>query len=99
MDKQYIELFKTLAQATASTAEQVMEYDRSKDDNQGLETATLMRDDYQDLVGVVDFDNFMPIGLTEALFPSNCGNAFQQLETVLFSKGRDSILGTVFLKS
>ena len=51
------------------------------------------------LLFVVDFENFMPIGLTDALFPSNCGNAYQQLETVLFSKGRDSILGTVFLKS
>ena len=51
MDKKYIELFKTLAQATAVTAEQVMEYDKSKDDTKGLEAATTMRDNYQELVG------------------------------------------------
>ena len=50
MDKRYITLFKELAQATAVSAEQVMEYDRGKGDEKGLETATIMRDDYQNLV-------------------------------------------------
>jgi len=50
MDKTYIELFKTLAQATAVSAEQVMEYDKTKNDEKGLQTATIMRDDYQNLV-------------------------------------------------
>lgn len=50
MDNKYITLFKDLAQATASTAETVMEYDRQKNDEKGLETATIMRDDYQNLV-------------------------------------------------
>ncbi len=49
MDNKYITLFKDLAQATASTAETVMEYDRQKHDEKGLETATIMRDDYQNL--------------------------------------------------
>ena len=49
MDNKYITLFKDLAQATASTAETVMEYDRQKNDEKGLETATIMRDDYQNL--------------------------------------------------
>ena len=49
MDNKYIILFKDLAQATASTAETVMEYDRQKNDEKGLETATIMRDDYQNL--------------------------------------------------
>ena len=49
MNKKYVELFRDLAQAIAVTAEQVMEYDRSKEDEKGLETATLMRDDYQAL--------------------------------------------------
>ena len=49
MDKRYITLFKELAQATAVSAEQVMEYDRGKGDEKGLETATIMRDDYQAL--------------------------------------------------
>ena len=49
MDKKYITLFKDLAQATAASAETVMEYDRAKDDQKGLETATIMRDDFQNL--------------------------------------------------
>jgi len=49
MDKKYITLFKDLAQATASSAEQVMDYDREKGDDKGFETATTMRDDFQEL--------------------------------------------------
>ena len=53
MDKKYIELFKNLAQATAATAEQVMDYDRQKNDEKGLETATIMRDDFQALADII----------------------------------------------
>ena len=60
MDKKYINLFKTLAQATAATAEQVMDYDRSKDDQKGLETSTIMRNDYQDLADRVDVEGYVP---------------------------------------
>ena len=49
MDSKYITLFKELAQATAASAETVMEYDRSINDEEGLKTATTMRDDYQEL--------------------------------------------------
>jgi hypothetical protein len=49
MDKSYVTLFKDLAQATAASAETVMDYNRQKDDQKGLETATIMRDDYQAL--------------------------------------------------
>ena len=49
MDKKYVNLFKELAQTTAASAETVMEYDREKGDEQGLKTATFMRDDYQAL--------------------------------------------------
>ena len=49
MDKRYVELFKELSKATAIAAEQVMDYDKSKNDEKGLETATIMRDDFQDL--------------------------------------------------
>jgi hypothetical protein len=49
MDKKYITLFKELAQATAASAETVMDYDRDKGDQKGLNTATIMRDDYQAL--------------------------------------------------
>ena len=49
MDKRYVTLFKDLAQATATSAEAVMDYDREKGDEKGLETATTMRDDFQAL--------------------------------------------------
>lgn len=49
MDKKYIDLFKNLAQATAASAETVMDYDRELKDEDGLKTATFMRNDYQAL--------------------------------------------------
>ena len=58
MDKRYIELFKDLAQATAVSAEQVMEYDQKKGDEQGLQTATTMRDDFQDLADRINSDDY-----------------------------------------
>ena len=54
MDKKYIELFREIAQATAVSAEQVMDYDREKGDEDGLKTATFMRDDYQALTESLD---------------------------------------------
>lgn len=54
MDKKYETLFKSLAQATAATAEQVMDYDRNKGDEKGLETATIMRDDYQEIADHIE---------------------------------------------
>ncbi len=56
MDKKYITLFKDLAQATAASAEAVMDYDREKDDEKGLETATTMRDDFQELASRITDD-------------------------------------------
>jgi len=53
MDKKYITLFKDLAQATAASAESVMDYDRSQNDEKGLQTATMMRNDYQKLVDII----------------------------------------------
>lgn len=54
MDKKYLDLFKKLAQATAVTAEQVMEYDESKNDTKGFETAQIMRNDYQALADTLE---------------------------------------------
>lgn len=56
MDKKYITLFKDLAQATAVSAEAVMDYDREKGDEKGLETATTMRDDFQELASRITDD-------------------------------------------
>lgn len=58
MDKKYITLFKDLAQATAVLAEQVMEYDRGKGEEDGLKTATIMRNDYQDLADKINADEY-----------------------------------------
>ena len=58
MDKKYITLFKDLAQATAVLAEQVMEYDRGKGEEDALKTATIMRDDYQDLADKIKADEY-----------------------------------------
>ena len=54
MDKKYITLFKDLAQATSASAEAVMDYDRQKGDEQGLATATTMRNDFQELADRID---------------------------------------------
>ena len=56
MDKKYVTLFKELAQATAATAETVMDYDRAQNDEEGLKTATIMRDDYQALTDAIGED-------------------------------------------
>ena len=49
MDKKYIELFRNLAQATAVSAEQVMDYDRENDNEKGYKAAQTMRDNFQTL--------------------------------------------------
>lgn len=59
MDKKYITLFKELAQATAASAEMVMDYDREKGDEKGLETATAMRDDYEKLKDAVEAEDYV----------------------------------------
>lgn len=61
MDKKYITLFKDLAQATASSAETVMDYDREKNDQKGLETAQVMRDDFQDLANRINTTEYTMI--------------------------------------
>lgn len=54
MDKKYITLFKELAQAIATSAEQVMDYDKQKEDNEGFKTATILRDDFQTLADKIN---------------------------------------------
>lgn len=59
MDKKYITLFKELAQSVAASAETVMDYDREKGDEKGLENATIMRDNFQELVGRIDVTEYV----------------------------------------
>ena len=54
MNNKYITLFQELAQTTATTAETVMEFNRSNNDEEGVKTATMMRDDFQDLASKID---------------------------------------------
>ena len=54
MNDKYITLFKELAQTNATTAETVMEFNRSNNDEEGLKTATMMRDDFQNLASKID---------------------------------------------
>ena len=54
MDNKYIVLFRELAKTTATTAETVMEFNRTKNDEEGLKTATMMRDDFQNLADKID---------------------------------------------
>ena len=49
MHKKYVELFRELTRATAVAAEQVMDYDKAKNDDNGFETAKTMRDDFEAL--------------------------------------------------
>ena len=44
-----MELFRELTRATAVAAEQVMDYDKAKNDDKGFETAKTMRDDFEAL--------------------------------------------------
>ena len=59
MDKKYIMLFKELAQSVAASAETVMDYDREKGDEKGLENATIMRDNFQELVNRIDVTEYV----------------------------------------
>lgn len=59
MDKNYLKLFTQLAHTVQILAEQVVELNHSKQDKKGEETATTMRNDYQELydrMRAADFD-------------------------------------------
>jgi len=62
MDKKYIQLFKELARSTSVSAEQVMDYDKSKQDEKGFATAQVMRDNYNQLYETINKagDNYIP---------------------------------------
>ena len=49
MHKKYLTLFKELVKATEVLSEQVMEYDRQRNDEQAEKTAMTMRQDFADL--------------------------------------------------
>lgn len=58
MHSKYIELFKEIANATAISAEQVMDYDKQKDDAKGYETAETLHKDFIELYDKIRDKNF-----------------------------------------
>lgn len=66
MNQKYIELFREIAHNTEIMAERVMEYDKQKDDKEGLKTAETMRNDFSNLYDKIRADNFNSKTLTRA---------------------------------
>lgn len=64
MDNNYVTLFKEVAKTTSLLAEQVMEYNKNNNDEKGLETATIMRDDFNKLYNKMNIEGFSPEILT-----------------------------------
>ena len=60
MDKTYLTLFTELAHASEVIAEQVMELNKSHQDDKGIETAQIMRDDFAQLYDMMRKENFDP---------------------------------------
>lgn len=58
MHSKYIELFKEIANATAISAEQVMDYDKQKDDAKGYEAAETLHKDFIELYDKIRDKNF-----------------------------------------
>ena len=58
MHSKYIELFKEIANATAISAEQVMDYDKQKDDATGYEAAETLHKDFIELYDKIRDKNF-----------------------------------------
>ena len=59
MHQKYAELFTELVHSAELIAEQVMDYDKKKNDEKGMKTAQIMRDDYAkfyDKIRAKDFD-------------------------------------------
>ena len=58
MHSKYIELFKEIANATAISAEQVMDYDKQKDDAKGYDAAETLHKDFIELYDKIRDKNF-----------------------------------------
>ena len=58
MHNKYIELFKEIANATAISAEQVMDYDKQKDDTKGYDAAETLHKDFIELYDKIRDKNF-----------------------------------------
>lgn len=64
MNNNYITLFREIAHNCEILSEQVMELDKKNNDEKGLNTATIMRDDYAKLYNRLKTEDFDPSTLT-----------------------------------
>lgn len=64
MNNNYITLFKEIVHNCEILSEQVMELDKKNNDEKGLNTATIMRDDYANLYDRLKAEDFDPSTLT-----------------------------------
>lgn len=84
MDKHYLKLFTQLAHTIEVLAEQVISINHDKKDEKGEETATIMRDDYQQLYDRMRQADFDPVTLSKrdyARFLVGAIIVVQQIET------------------
>lgn len=64
MNNNYITLFREITHNCEILSEQVMELDRKNNDEKGLNTATIMRNDYAKLYDRLKAEDFDPSTLT-----------------------------------
>jgi hypothetical protein len=62
MDQKYRDLLKEVAQSASVAAEQVMDYDKAKNDEKGFEVAKQLRDDYNVLINKLGTDEILTRG-------------------------------------
>lgn len=66
MHQKYLELFREVVHTTEVLSEKVIDYNKSKNDDKGVETATTMRDDYAKLYDAMRGEAFDPNTLTKS---------------------------------
>lgn len=68
MDKKYLQLLTQLAHTIEILSEQVMELNKKNNDEKGVQTASIMRDDYKELYDRMRGKNFLPESLARRDF-------------------------------
>lgn len=76
MNEKYLNLLKEVAHTVPIFAEQVMDLNREKNDEQGLKTAETMRNDYQHLYDRMNASDFDAETLTKSDFAKFLVGAF-----------------------
>ena len=82
MHDKYLILFKELTRSMEVLAERVMDYNHKKNDAEGLKTAQIMRDDYQNLNDRLRDENFDIQTLTKSDFAKFLVAAFVIVQNI-----------------